>query len=225
MTSLESAAHLVRNVSAGAGLVLLGYAAYHAWRGGPYPARRHPRRLAAMGAASLVVAIGTHLLIALTEGPSTASNEAFPRASSSHRADPDDVFSITAPEGWTLALDAENHAAKLTRTEPSDAGALVTFGVDTSRLINPVDTEKLATGAQALFVKQGLASPAPPFADSIAGKPAHGFTVRPPNGELCSWTVALSEHRAANVQCFDPLGDCRQACLAPLAELRWHLLE
>ncbi len=125
------------------------------------------------------------------------------------------ALSLDAPDGWTLEAAKAGHKLAVTSAEARlvVSTAILTEAVNVEALLR-----QLAGTQRALGFEVG-----PTFSDRIGDLPAAGFLATGPARSVCTWMVRRDAHLVSSAICTaDGKRTAREACRAPLANLRWR---
>lgn len=185
------------------------------------------RRRVTGGILVAVALIGTFTTSSLTRPrgtplPKTESPPARVDGSSFSAATPPGL-SITAPEGWRTDFDAQKKALRIIRGPASVEDAVLQLHIESVRLSDTVDLDRLLDATSAVWIENGL-TPGKRFERKIGGISGRGVLVTTPIRERSFATVMIrrSDHHVSTVQCFVTDGsDPRTACDAVIDRIAW----
>lgn len=203
---------------AAAGLAMLGMGAYYQLRGKPYPPRRDPKKLGALGLLTLVTAgcVKAFVPAVLPHAPPEISDSRR-FESTSHPA-----LKLAAPLGWKLSYDAARRSLRAYKGQSVDtASVLLDITSDLSE--SEVDADAFQQGLLRRLSQQGFEAVGGLTAVSIGGIPASRLVARKPGdaAELCSWYARRARRYAAYLTCVARQGACVKACQPALDGLTW----
>lgn len=130
---------------------------------------------------------------------------------------------IAAPERWRTDFDATKKTLRVIRGPASVEDADVQLHIESARLTDRVDLDRLLDATSAIWINNGL-TPGKRFDRSIGGMPGRGVIVATPNRErsFATTMVRRSDHHVSTMQCFVTNGsDPMTACDAPLERVEW----
>ncbi|MFO0577282.1 MAG: hypothetical protein U1A78_25025 [Polyangia bacterium] len=204
------------------GLLLAGYLAlFRSRRALSGPA---PRSLAKLSLVALTVGAALYATTHRITEPRRTPGSVVLDTPAHYRGTSNPAIELRAPAGWTLrrteSPDKQSFQVHAVQQTPP-----VTLAIETMTIDDFTSADKTLRAVADALSNIGVRVEPDLFDDTLAGKPARGLLAQRADGlRFVTWLVPLSGSTVGQVQCFAPTDSSpRQACLAPIAQLRWTI--
>jgi hypothetical protein len=204
---------------AAGGLAMLALAAVHRVKGPPYRKGREPLRLAALSAATLVVAGGVKAFTPAQPRPHSPHQVATERhfRSVSHPG-----LELEAPPGWKLQYDPQRPGLRALQGGSVETASIL-IDVSSDLTEQDVDLQTHQQSYVAGMEAQGFRASAPLANTTVGGQPAVLARLQKPGelAELCQWEVRRGRRYVSHLTCVARQGSCAASCQPALDALKW----